>query len=267
MQQRDFSRLFSSPLQDVQRASLYRSLGLHLFRFMFLETCGGSVLRATLPEGKDSLPTIELPESIERWAAEAKKQNAALLVLEYPLDKPAIRSLQHEKTLWEELFPYPFSQLAFLGADRYWPTVSVQPVEIEAAIEGLAVAVGVLEREIAKSEVSCLFVRSPLDELCLAFHYVRGKRVWAGDYGSERFLSLAARYKQGTLTQQMLREELGPQAFFVYVERTHYCSVDNIEIIRSLANDISNAAISNGVRANPNSCSVSLPASFRNDRL
>jgi hypothetical protein len=204
------SKFFTPPLTREDRDAFYRCLGLGAFEFFFVETFGPLTVRAISMHGLRrrallSLGTIEggLP----------------VLRLEHPAQQLPEEPIQLPRTLWEEVFPYPFSLMGRLFGPQADAGLTLTPPSTKAQLKLLWEAFNRLEEAMAATEVSCLWIRGgptgdPV-ELPILFHHVRRRRVRVGT--APHLLELGGSYRRGTLTPDALREHFGTHSAFFYL--------------------------------------------------
>ena len=104
------SRFFTPPLSRRDRETFYLCLGFGEFEYYFLEACGPLVLRAKRMQGLTGTTLLS--------ATLAGAPSLSPLVMRrYDSQQLPEESVQRSLSLWEEVFPYPFSLIGRLFAE------------------------------------------------------------------------------------------------------------------------------------------------------
>lgn len=206
------SKFFTPPLSDDDRSLFFRCLGFTDMRYRLLETCGTIVLRAKHYQGLEG-------QALLGTVAALQSSPEPLLLRRHAMQSLTEEPLHRPPSLWEELFPYPFSLVGRLFEEEPDRQLQLTPPALKTQLKLLWDALQSLETRMSETEVSCLWLRggsaeAPL-ELPILFHYVRKKRIRVGTAPSLR--DMGETYRRGLLGDEALWEHFGTQSAFYYL--------------------------------------------------
>ncbi len=192
-------RYFTPSLIDEDRYDFYDFLGLAEFRYIFIESYKNIIIRKSKVCGTNV--------SIDFWNDERINEDIYIINF-YNNDGSFIRrNILEETSIWEELFPAPFSQLALGFRDYNKFKLETTPPELLLDLELLYAALKDLEKKLCAFEVSLVkFISENKGERAFIFHYVRKKRQRIGnanniyEYWKEAFSAQKGFYNTLTLT-------------------------------------------------------------------
>lgn len=169
------SKFFTPPLSSRDRELFLRCLGLDALKVFFLETTGHCILRSLEVTGASLMPRLD-PMTLDTSLASL----SPLLWLKDPPSHLKLQPAQPTCSLWEELFPYPFSLFPLAFHRDTNDSLEIRPVDLKEALSYLMSALLQLESHLSATELGFLWMRRSGVELPLLFHFVRGKRVRLG---------------------------------------------------------------------------------------
>jgi hypothetical protein len=202
------SLYFTPPLSEIQKHSLYRVFGLDRLNYLFFEILEDTVLQAFRVESGQATVLLE-PLEWKNASEENRDPAFPTVILKHRATQLDIRRSVSHKTIGEELFPYPFSELFRNAEGNSGLTVQIQSPLFSKGVTDLKRGLEQLESKIKGCEVTLIWVKSVEGSFPLLFHYVRGRRIRVGS--SERLWELGTRFDAGELTAEEMRPIFGTQ--------------------------------------------------------
>lgn len=201
---RPFSRYATPPLDEAEKAVLFRALGLGAFSFRYLELAGSTWLRGRETLGPERRTLLTLPRPDDRPTA----------ISRYPGEELPVIVQGPPPALWQRIFPSPFHLLR--PSDEPSASRELSPASFAEAVRGLARAFDGLEARLSMTEMSCLYVTGPCGAFPLLLHFVRHRCIRAGTHPS--LGRLAAWRGSGADGAQGLRELFKTSATLAFLD-------------------------------------------------
>ncbi len=206
-----FSRFFSKELGERERIQIYNLMGLGDFSYLFVETAGDLIVSAREIQKGQSFCRLQPT----RWSEIIPDRESPVLRRDSaPHHMASSSQLGTAQSLWEELFPFPFSLLGekYRGQGE---GLSIHPTEFFGKFAELWETLKALEEAFAKTEINCLMLKGTHGSVPLLFHYVRGKCLRVAL--CEELAGWAEAAETGQLDRRQLRSEFGTSATYVHL--------------------------------------------------
>jgi len=223
---RIISKYLTPPLSNKDRWTFYQAMGLDQLTYLFVETGEKHIFSAKKVEGQRLTPSLEprSPDGIATWAAKA---GLPVVCVCHGATALPTYSPFAEQTLWETLFPHPFSTLGISASDASVATEAF-PLAFACTVDHLQKAFQRLEKIVAEFEVSFLWVkpenRPPFP---LLFHYVRRKRIRVGT--SPLLSQLGRQHENMGKNSRELIESFGTRCLWIPLSLSEPQSSDPLE--------------------------------------
>ena len=224
------SRFFTPQLTAKDKRALFDILGFTKCPYVFLESEGGLLLQAL--EFGSSGETFHMHWwTVGDWEIDASFAARSCIHLKHDREQLGVVSSVAERSLWEDIFPFPFSLAAraFTKADLQ---VELAPDSFREYCYQLWCSLNIFE-QMGDAEVVVLWVRSGMERFALLFHRVRRKRVRVGTL--DRLYELGRAYDNKDLSKQKLRDFFGTSAIFCALDAPE---VSEHELISALSDKI-----------------------------
>jgi hypothetical protein len=225
---RPSSKFFTPCLTAAHRVSFFRCLGLSHYAFRYFEVSGKHVLSASVFD-RSKIEVRLTPSTSEEWLKERNICHLPVITLHHPSGELAHLATQSQRSIWEEVFPPPFSTVIFGLGKSDLRQVEIYPDPAKLPLLALAKALSSLEERMKEAEVGFLWVRNGAVRFPLLFHFVRRKRV---RLGSSSFLfDVGEKFDRGEISKENLVEIFGTHALLVCVDISPLRERDPIDAV------------------------------------
>jgi hypothetical protein len=236
-----------TPFSDESRAAWLALTGLSKIEFDILEVCDRLVLSAKRYRGQ-KVSTRLNPLSAGQLVDISQSNLRKTLVMTHPGPSLYRHPSHPAVSLWEELFPAPWSQWVPLFRSQNGISVRAFPADFEKKLQELWLCFERIDDLLRARDLSCLCFTREEFSLPILFHYIRGRRIQVRALGNVEAQPAAAPTRQLALTSVLGQV---PEWFEINISNSDDPISHLIECLQSTLHEVDQHGPSEGLTELP----------------